>query len=179
MTDISDTLAPKSDQLDAVDLLGGPRTFTVTQVDVNKSAEQPVFIHLAEFPGRTYRPSKSMRRVLVAAWGKEADVYAGRRLTLYRDPDVTFGRDKVGGIKIAAMSHIDKPITLALTATRGKRALHKVTVLPDATPAAPVDVSEATDVDALRAAWQTADPDTRKAIEARVTELTKGAGNDD
>ena len=116
-----------------------------------------------------------MRRVLVAAWGKEADVYAGRRLTLYRDPDVTFGRDKVGGIKIAAMSHIDKPIALALTATRGKRALHKVAVLPDATPAAPVDVSEATDVDALRAAWQGADPDTRKAIEARVTELTKEA----
>ena len=54
-----------------------------------------------------------------------------------------------------------------------KRALHKVAVLPDATPAAPVDVSEATDVDALRAAWQGADADTRKAIEARVTELTK------
>ena len=34
------------------------------------------------------------------AWGKEADAYAGRRLTLYRDPDVTFGRDKVGGINV-------------------------------------------------------------------------------
>ena len=27
--DITDTLAPNSDQLDAVDLLGGPRTFTI------------------------------------------------------------------------------------------------------------------------------------------------------
>jgi hypothetical protein len=39
--DISDTLAPNSDQLDAVDLIGGPRTFTIT--DVTKgNAEQPV-----------------------------------------------------------------------------------------------------------------------------------------
>ena len=172
--DLTQTIQPNSDQVNADDLMSGERVVTITSVEAG-SSEQPVFIHLAEFPGRTYRPSKSMRRVLVAAWGKEADVYAGRRLTLYRDPDVTFGRDKVGGIKIAAMSHIDKPIALALTATRGKRALHKVAVLPDATPAAPVDVSEATDVDALRAAWQGADADTRKAIEARVAELTKGA----
>ena len=30
--DISDTLAPNSDQLDAVDLLGGPQTFTISGV---------------------------------------------------------------------------------------------------------------------------------------------------
>ena len=41
MTDITDTLAPTSDQLDAVDLLTGPRTFTVERVVVNKS-DQPV-----------------------------------------------------------------------------------------------------------------------------------------
>jgi hypothetical protein len=60
--DISDTLAPTSDQLDAVDLLGGPRTFTVAKV-TKGNPEQPVQIHLAEFP-RVWRPGKSMRRVL-------------------------------------------------------------------------------------------------------------------
>ena len=47
--DISETLAPKSDQMDAVDLLGGPQTFTVTEV-TRGNAEQPVQIALAEFP---------------------------------------------------------------------------------------------------------------------------------
>ena len=41
-----------------------------------------------------------------------------------------------------------------------------------------LDVAAETDVDALRAAWQGADADTRKAIEARVAELTKGAESD-
>lgn len=118
---ISDTIAPNSDQVNAEDLIAGPRNVTITQVEKG-STEQPVFIHLAEFPGRTYRPSKSMRRVLVAAWGPEASDYIGRRLTIYRNPDITFGRDRVGGIQISALSHIDKPLTIALTVSRGKRA---------------------------------------------------------
>ena len=43
------------------------------------------------------------------------------RLTLYRNPDITFGGAKVGGIEISHMSHLDKPLTLALTRARGKR----------------------------------------------------------
>ena len=93
--DISDTLAPNSDQLDAVDLLSGPRTFTIEKVSKG-DAEQPVNIHLAEFP-RPWRPGKSMRRVLVAAWGPDASAYVGRRVTLYCDPEVRFGGAAVGG----------------------------------------------------------------------------------
>lgn len=47
--DISDTLAPNSDQLDAVDLLSGPRIFTVASAS-RGNAEQPVNVHLVEFP---------------------------------------------------------------------------------------------------------------------------------
>ncbi|WP_396657162.1 hypothetical protein [Microbacterium oxydans] len=136
--DISSSTTPRSDQQNFDDYVAGPKTLTIAEVRQG-SAEQPVEIHLVEFPGRPYKPSKSMRRVLVAAWGAEASVYAGRRLTLYGDPEVTFGRDKVGGIKIAALSHIDKPLSIALTVTRGKRAPFKVEPLPDA---APVDVSK-------------------------------------
>ena len=64
--DITDTLAPTSDQLDAVDLLGGPRTFTIVKVSKN-NAEQPINVHLDGFP-RVWRPGKSMRRVLAAGW---------------------------------------------------------------------------------------------------------------
>lgn len=128
--DLSQTIVPKSDQVNADDLIAGPVTVTVHEV-VAGSAEQPVDVRLVEYPGRAYRPSKSMRRVLVSAWGAEASAYAGRRLTLYRNPDITFGRDRVGGIEISHMSHLDKPLTVALTATRGKRKNFTVQPLPD------------------------------------------------
>ena len=133
--DISDSITPNSMQLNAEDLLTGPRTFTVA--DVKKgSAEQPVDIHLVEFPGRPFRPSKTVRRILVNAWGPEASAYVGRRMTLYRDPAVKFGGMDVGGIRVSHLSHIDKALTVALAVTRGKRAPYTVQPLPETTGAA-------------------------------------------
>lgn len=128
--DLTESIAPKSDQLNAEDLLTGPRTFTVA--DVKKgSAEQPVDIHLVEFPGRPFRPSKTVRRILVNAWGAEASAYVGRRMTLYRDPAVRFGGMDVGGIRVSHLSHIDKPLSVALTVSRGKRQPYTVKPLTD------------------------------------------------
>ncbi|MDD7813659.1 hypothetical protein PP713_13905 [Mycobacterium sp. CSUR Q5927] len=146
--DISAAAQPNSEQVNAEDLLDGPRVVSIEKV-TRGSSEQPVQIHLAEFPGRTYRPCKSMIRVLIAAWGRDAAAYTGRRLRLYRDPDVRFGKDVTGGIRIAAMSHIDTRLTLALTVTRGRRAPFTVDPLPDA-PAAISD--EAADEFAQRIA---------------------------
>jgi hypothetical protein len=175
--DLTRTIEPNSDQLNADDLIAGPQTFTVERVSAG-SAEQPVDVHLVELPGRPYRPSKSMRRVLVATWGKEGAVYAGRRLTLYRDPEVTFGRDKVGGIKISHLSHIEKRQAIALTVTRGRRAPHVVEPLVEDAPTpralpTPDDIAAATDREALQGMWRQF-PDghpARSAIEARVAEL--------
>lgn len=129
--DMTDTIIPKSDQLNAEDILTGPITVTITGV-TRGNAEQPVNMVTAEFgPGRPYKPSKTMRRVIVNAWGKEASAYVGRRIRIYRDPDVKFGPDKVGGIKISHLSHIDKRLEIALTVTRGRRALFAVDPLPD------------------------------------------------
>lgn len=150
--DMTATIAPKSDQLNADDLISGPITVTVSEVAAG-SPEQPVDVRLVEFPGRAYRPSKSMRRILVSAWGAEASAYAGRRITLYRNPEIMFGRDKVGGIEISHLSDIDKPLTVALTATRGRRK--NFSVQPLATPkqrdwAAETELA-GNDVDALYA----------------------------
>jgi hypothetical protein len=131
--DLTESIAPRSDQLNAEDLLTGPRTFTIEKVNAG-SAEQPVDVHLVELPGRPYRPSKSMRRLMVQAWGAEASTYAGHRLTLFRNPEITFGREKVGGIEISHMSHIPKRLTVALTVTRGKRKPFSVDPLPDTAP---------------------------------------------
>jgi hypothetical protein len=131
--DISDTLAPNSDQLDAVDLLGSPpRIFTITEVS-RGSAEQPVQIRLAEFP-RWWRPSKGMRRVLANCWGKQASEWVGRRIELYCDPDVMFGKEKVGGIRISRLSHIDGPMSTPMIVGRGKGGSWLVKPLPDAEP---------------------------------------------
>jgi hypothetical protein len=67
-----------------------------------------------------------MLRVLIDAWGNDGQQYAGRRMTLYRDPDVVFGRNAVGGIRISHLSDIDKPHTSLITVTRGKRKPYTV-----------------------------------------------------
>jgi len=139
--DLTASIAPRSDQLNADDLISGPVTVTVQEV-VAGSAEQPVDVRLVEFPGRAYRPSKSMRRVMVIAWGAEASAYTGRRLTLYRNPEITFGKDKVGGIEISHLSDIPKPLTVALTATRGRRKAFTVQPLPDAPKPDPLTIPE-------------------------------------
>lgn len=182
--DITQTAEPRSDQQNFDDYSAGSRTVTITEVKAG-SSEQPVEIHLAEYPGRPYKPSKTMRRVLIAAWGPETKVYAGRRMTLIGDPSVKFGGVTVGGIKIAALSNIDKRLELMLTASKGKRAKHTVQPLTEPAPiqgepsehAAPPEptaeqVAASTSPDDLRAMWKSASADLRTVIEARVTELT-------
>lgn len=132
--DLSEAAAPKSDQINADDLMSGPRVVTITEVRKG-SSEQPVEIVTAEFgPGRPYRPGKSMIRVLINGWGADTTVYSGRRLTIYRDPQIAFGGQNVGGIRISHMSHIEKRMTLALTVTRGRRAPFVVEPLQDGPP---------------------------------------------
>jgi hypothetical protein len=112
MTDITETLAPNSDQLDAVDLLTGPRTFTVERVVVNKS-DQPVNVHLRDFP-RVWRPGKNMRRVLASLWGSDSAGWTGRSVTLYCDKTVRFGGETVG-------RRVAHPSRSALKTFRGGR----------------------------------------------------------
>lgn len=120
MTDLTDTILAKSDQITADDLLSGPRTVRITDVQADAGAEQPVTIHI-EGDTKVFRPSKSMRRVLVHCWGPDGAAYVGRSVTLYRDPSVTFGGAQVGGIRISAMSHLERAMTLALAESRKSR----------------------------------------------------------
>ena len=143
--DMGAFIAPKSDQINADDLIGGPRTITITGVSANEgSPEQPINIRFEGDDGKPFRPCKSMRRVMVNIWGPDASQYVGRSLTLYRDPKVQFGGMQVGGIRISHMSHIDEPKTMALTSSKAKRA--PFTVKPLKAEAAPPQVDRATEV---------------------------------
>ena len=162
--DITASTAPKSDQQNYDDYATTSRTVTITEVKAG-SAEQPVEVHLAEFPGRPYKPSKSMRRVMVAAWGPEASNYTGRRLTLYGDPTVKFGGIALGGIKISHLSDIDKTLNLSLTASKGHRAPHTVEPLTEAAP--PAEPSPE-DRASKAVAWFSAKGVERQHLEAHV-----------
>lgn len=135
--DITESLAANSAQQNYDEYLAGPKTVTVAEV-TQGTAEQPVNVELVEFPGKPFKPAKSVRRVLAAAWGTDASKWTGRRLTIYGDPSVRYGGKEVGGLRVSHVSHIDKPITVALTVTRGKRAPFTVQPLPDAPPVPPI-----------------------------------------
>lgn len=160
MPDISASLAPKSDQLDNIDLRGsGPRIFTVTSADYRPESEQPVIVHLAEFP-RPWKPGKNMRRVLSHCWTTDTDNWAGKRVELYADEKVRFGNDTPGGTRISRASGIDGPQSVALLLGQGKPGVYKVDPLPELSKA-----------DHLRAEWKSATPERRKEIEAEVAAL--------
>ena len=125
MLDMSPVIVPKSDQISADDFISGPRTYQIESVVINNGTEQPVNISLVG-ENRVWKPCKSMARVLVAAWGPDAKLYSGRSVTLYRDPKVKWGGLEVGGVRISHMSHIDRPLSMALTATKGRRADYTV-----------------------------------------------------
>lgn len=139
---LTTTIIPKSDQLNADDLISGPRTIRITAVE-SGSAEQPVSIQYEGGAGRPYKPSKSMRRVLVAMWGTDGNAYVGRSITIYRDPAIRFGGEAVGGICISHASDIAEPVSIALTVTRGKRKPFCVQPLA---VEAPIDLQALTDV---------------------------------
>lgn len=179
--DIADTIKANSEQVNAEDLLGGPVTARITSVE-RGSTEQPVFIHTDAFEGRTYRPAKSMRRLLVAAWGPEASVYVDRYLTLYNDPTVKWAGQEVGGVRISALSHIHKPLTVALSVSRGKRVpftVQPLDVTPNPAIAAAIETLEqASSLPALKTAWDLAatrgvqsHPDVVAVKERRKQEL--------
>jgi integrase len=123
--DMAKYVEAKSDQLNSDDLIGGPRTITVARV-MGCDGEQPIAIHYQGDGGKPFKPCKTIRRVLLAIWGRHAAEYVGRSMTLYRDDSVTFGGLNVGGIRISHMSHLDKETVVVVMKTKGKKAAIKV-----------------------------------------------------
>ena len=143
----------------------GPRVVTIEKI-TKGSTEQPVEVHLVEYPGRPYKPSKTQRRVLMSAWGKDTAVYEGRQMKLVGDPSVKFAGTAVGGIKIGALSHIEKTLRLSLTETKGKRAVQVVEPLETTTPTPPAtqpDDETARAIADLRARYEASTDEVERA----------------
>lgn len=147
MTNMSDVIKPKSDQLNAEDFLAGERTFTIRAVEIDLSKEQPVSVFL-EGEARPFKPSKSMSRIMTHFWGEDQTEYNGRMLTLFRDDSVTWGGEKVGGIRISHMSHLQssQPVKVALAANKKQRKTFTITpIVKKAAPKQSADDSYTSD----------------------------------
>ena len=126
MSDVSslrDTVAPKSDRRNADDFLAGSETVKIIAVK-RGDAESPVAVHLEN--SKPWYPCKSMRRILIAAYGDNGGDWVGKSMTLYCDPAVRFGGVAVGGIRISHLSHIENDMVVSLTTTRSKRTPYTV-----------------------------------------------------
>ena len=190
VTDLRPTIVPKSDQLNSEQLLGAPMVITVTDVRAGGSDEQPVTIHYENDQGRPYKPCKTMRKVLILAWGANGLGWIGKSMQLYNDPAVKFGGADVGGIRISHLTDIPKDIHVQLTATKGKKAPHAIKRMePPAGTGGPT-LEEV--IEAIHAAKNKATMDAAKALalqlrtddeigvaldayKARVAELKAGA----
>lgn len=136
--DLRSTIIPKSDQLNAEQLLGGPMTITVTEVTAKAGDDQPVVVHYEGEDGRPFKPCKTMRKVLIFAWGSDGREWVGKAMTLYNDESVRFGGMAVGGIRISHLSDIERDMSISLTATKGKKALYVIKKMAPVNPVSPV-----------------------------------------
>lgn len=183
--DVSETILAKSDQINAIDLA---EPVIVTVVDVKRGpADQPVHIITDKYgPERPFKPSKTVRRDLVKAWGKEASGWVGRSMEIYNEPTVLWAGKPVGGIRVSALSHIEKPTETAHTITRGKylqvtiRVLQTAPVVdPEAVAKVLDSIDQASSIEALKTAWQLAGvqgvqkvPEVVQATNRRKAELS-------
>lgn len=131
---LRDTIVPKSDQLNYDDLMSSAVTVRVIGLS-SGSADQPVIVKIVNAdtgePMRDFKPCKSMRRVLVYAWGDKGKDWIGKEARLVGDPSVKFGGVEVGGIRISHVSGIKEPMKIMLTTARSKRAATVIGVIEE------------------------------------------------
>lgn len=137
------SVVPKSDQWNADDFLGGPRSFTVTGAQPRKDDPERFEVTLAESNTKVWRPPNGMASVLIQLWGNDSKLWNGKRVTLFTDPSVKFGKETPGGIRISHMSDIgDSPVTVKIRVQRGRRGPYTVQPLIESAPVVPDDVRQ-------------------------------------
>lgn len=128
--DLSKTIIPKSDQLNADDLILGSKTIKIRDIKGGNDDTQPVCIYFYGDNNKPYKPCKSMRRVLVQLWGADGLQFIGRRMTLFLDDTVKWAGVDVGGIRISHVSHIAGATRVLVTTAKNKRTPVTIEVLP-------------------------------------------------
>lgn len=141
MADISLAIQAKSDQLNAVDILGVEPVITIRDVKVfPTAARQKIWVYFHGDNNRPWKPSTGMGRILGAGWGYESDLWIGKSVKLFVEPSVIYAGEEVGGIRIRAMSHIpERGLDALLTLSKSKRIQFHVDHLNMQRPTYPQD----------------------------------------
>ena len=181
--DMAQFTEAKSDQLNADDLIGVSKTITITKV-TGKDGDQPISIYYEGDNGKPFKPCKTIRRVLMGVWGRYANDYIGRSMTLYRDDNVTFGGLEVGGIRISHMTNIDKETIIVVNKSKGKKVGMKILPLVEqsAPKALTIDdaraaIASSASLDDLKKAWSAKAmapfrDELQEALDARKAQLS-------
>ena len=128
--DLSKTIIPKSDQLNADDLIAGAKIIKIRDIKGGSDEAQPVNIYFYGDNNKPFKPCKSVRRILVQLWGADGLKYIGRRLTIFRDDTVKWAGVEIGGIRISHASHIENATRVLVTTAKNKRTPMTIDVLP-------------------------------------------------
>lgn len=136
--DISALLMAKSDQINAADLPRGVSIVArIVSTQVSAGAEQKMTVKLERLDGvpvKLFRPCLGMQRLMAEAWGTKRSAYVGRVLRLETDPDVTYGKEKTGGVRITGMSDVPASFTYTLKTGRTATRPHRVEKLTAPAP---------------------------------------------
>lgn len=122
MADITEAMKAKSDQLNAMDIMGSPLVIRVRDVDYSPNRDQPLWIYFDGDNGKPWKPSKGMIRIIGGAWGKMTEDWIGKYAKLFYEPSVTWAGKEVGGIWVKEFSDIpEKGLNFNLALNRTKR----------------------------------------------------------
>lgn len=122
--DVTQYIQPKSDQLNADDLIGGDLIARIESVIIT-GGEQPISVKLEGF-SRVWKPCKTTSRIMAAIWGVKSGAWIGNHVRLFSDPTVKWAGVAVGGIRINGMSGIDAPKSIPLSTSKGKRVIYVI-----------------------------------------------------
>lgn len=123
MASLMKAMEAKSDQLNFVDLgAGGERVLYVEKVVTIDAPQQPVSIYYDGCNNKPWKPSKGMIRVLAAAYGDDDQGIIGKSILVYGEASVKWAGEETGGIRIKALSDINKSgIDIFIAENRQKR----------------------------------------------------------
>lgn len=110
----------KGEYISAAELGDRRPTFTIAKITISrvedekkkKDVDKPVMWFKEIDRGWMY--CKTTGHCCSAMFGEDDDAWVGKRITLYADPEVRFGSEQVGGIRIAGSPDIAKPMTVRI-----------------------------------------------------------------
>ena len=126
----------KGEHLSAAELGNRRPTFTIVRIgsvrldDEKKKKEVDKAVIYFKEIDRGWVFSKTSGHCLAKMFGEDDDAWIGKRVTLFADPDVKFGGDQVGGIRVSGSPDISQPMTIRIKFPK-KKAI-EVTLTPTA-----------------------------------------------